>query len=287
VRVRWLSEVTQQQPPETSHFHEWQSRGSPPWALFYRRENTYLIRFIGLADFVISGSAETVDMYPLQGVAEDTLEHLYLNLVEPLALSHRGAIVLHAGAVEIDGTAVLFSGPSGSGKSTMVASFAAAGFRFFDDDGVRLSDGDSGYQVHPRNSTLRLWEDSVDALLSQSSWADCVVSSSGKADLVVEDESAFCDEICPLRQIYFLDEGTVEGISIRQLSGAEAMIKLASHSFMLDVSDKKSLARKFESISKMAVLPIFFGLAYPRRYESLPEVREAVVQHLRVGQWAC
>jgi hypothetical protein len=270
-----------------SQFHEWLAPDGSPWAVFYRQEGAYLIRFIGLADFIVSGIADNIDMYPVHGVPDDTLDYLYRNLVEPLAISHRGDLVLHAGAVEVDGVAVLFSGPSGSGKSTLVASFAAGEFRILSDDGVQLGKSDSEYWVHPQHNALRLWEDSGDALLSQFKGASRVVNSCEKSTFVIKDKSAFCDEICPLRHIYFLEDVDAEEISICPLSGAEAIIKLATHSFMLDVSDKTSLTRKFESISKMVALPIFFSLAYPRRYESLPEVREAVVKHLRAGQWEC
>lgn len=287
MRVQRQRPVTLQELLKKSAYHEWLSPDGLPWAAFYRQKGDYLIRFIGLADFIINGGADRVDMYPVQGAPDDTLDYLYLNLVEPLAISHRGDLVLHAGAVEIDGAAVLFPGPSGSGKSTLAASFASDGFRFLSDDGVQLVNSDSEYRVQPRHNSLRLWEDSCEALQPHFNAAAPMVNPSEKATFFFKKKSAFCDKACPLRHIYFLEDGGAEEISIRQLSGTKAMIMLATHSFLLDVSEKASLARKFESISRLAVLPIFFCLAYPRRYELLSGVRETLVNHLRTGKLEC
>jgi hypothetical protein len=54
---------------------------------------------------------------------------------------------LHAAAVEIDGTAVLFAGPSEAGKSTLALRLAARGCRHLADDRVLLLGGDAPYLV--------------------------------------------------------------------------------------------------------------------------------------------
>ena len=270
---------------QSAPYHEWLSPDGSAWADFYRQDGAYLIRFIGQADFIISGRADNIDVYPAPGLPQGVLDYLFLDLVEPLAISHRGELVVHAGAIEIEGGAALFSGPSGSGKSTLVASFTADGYRFVNDDAAQLVNDELGYWVQPRHHSLRLCEDSGDALLSQFNGVTRLLSSSDKATFVLNDQSILCREACQLRHIYFLEDESAEEISIRPLSGSEAMIRLATHSFSLDVSDKISLARKFENIARIAALPIFFSLAYPRRYELLPEVREAVVKHLQTRQW--
>jgi len=39
------------------------------------------------------------------------------------------------------------------------------------------------------------------------------------------------------------------------------------------------LARHFDDLTRLAALPIYFRLDYPRRYKALAAVREAVIRH--------
>ena len=54
-------------------------------------------------------------------------------------LYQRGALVLHANAIEIDGKAILFAGDSGSGKSTTAAIFHTKGFKVISDDVISIN----------------------------------------------------------------------------------------------------------------------------------------------------
>ncbi|THE65152.1 hypothetical protein D8Y22_07980 [Salinadaptatus halalkaliphilus] len=55
------------------------------------------------------------------------------------AVAHQGAFVLHAGAVAIDGRAIVFLGPSGRGKSTAVAACAKCGHTVLADDAAAIA----------------------------------------------------------------------------------------------------------------------------------------------------
>ena len=68
-------------------------------------------------------------------------------------------------------------------------------------------------------------------------------------------------------------------ISIEPLSGKLVMMELVKHSFLLDIEEREMLKFQFEQLSDLANKPIFFRLDYPRRYEILPQVREAILQH--------
>jgi hypothetical protein len=119
------------------------------WAQFYRADTGYLLRFPGLADFASTGLEVTA--WPAPGISGQTVEHLYLNQVLPLALSMQGKLVFHASAVEIGDGAIAFMGESGKGKSTLAASFATSGYRFLTDDGLIVEAGND----EPRSPTPR------------------------------------------------------------------------------------------------------------------------------------
>lgn len=58
----------------------------------------------------------------------------FYSTVAALTLAWRGALPLHASAVEVAGHAILVCGGSGAGKSTLVAAMVTAGARFVADD---------------------------------------------------------------------------------------------------------------------------------------------------------
>ena len=82
-----------------------------------------------------------------------------------LALMLRGALVLHAAAVLVEGKAVLFLGPSGAGKSTLAAAFARAGTPTLGDDTVALwpGTGGAGFTVRPAAASFKMWHDALSA----------------------------------------------------------------------------------------------------------------------------
>jgi HprK-related kinase A len=80
-----------------------------------------------------------------------------------MALGQKRYLLLHAGAVERDGRALLLTGASGAGKSTLSALLGEAGWRFMGDE-FALLDPESGL-LHPfpraislKNQSLALFD---------------------------------------------------------------------------------------------------------------------------------
>jgi hypothetical protein len=269
------------QAPLPAPFHTWALPDGAPWTEFHREHVGYLLRFPGLADFHVSADAKRVTCHPVPGTSDAVVQHLHLNQVLPLALSKQGSLVFHASAVEVDGGAIAFVGESGKGKSTLAASFAIDGCRFLTDDGLVVESADRGHVVLPSHPSIRLWQDSEEALIAPGTAMAPAVDYTPKARFLAGDRLRFCDEQRPLRRVYFLGDGNVSDIAIRRLSGADAMIEWVRHSFLLDVEEKPRLASHFDQVAKLANEPIHFALDYPRRYEDLARVRAAIVGHAR------
>ena len=266
-------------PVGEAAFHQWVFPDGTLWTQFFRQGAGYLLRFPELADFEVSADGCTVQGFPAPGVSSPTVEHLYLNQVMPLALSRQGKLVLHGSAVDIGGQGVAFLGESGRGKSTLAASFATEGTRFLTDDGLLLEWVDDRCMILPSHPSIRLWEDSQDALVSERTAMAPAVSFTSKSRFLAGPGIAFCDEARPLRRLFFLGEGEVETPTIEPLRPAEALIELVKHSFLLDIEARDMLARHFDDLSRLAALPIYYRLDYPRSYAALPSVREAVIRH--------
>jgi hypothetical protein len=280
VNVHYAEQAARQMlPVQEEPFHQWTFPDGTLWTQFFRQGAGYLLRFPDLADFEVSADGRSVQGYPAPGVTSATVEHLYLNQVLPLALSRQGKLVLHGSAVDIGGQGVAFLGESGRGKSTLAASFATEGTRFLTDDGLLLEWAGDACMIIPSHPSIRLWEDSQSALMKTGTAMAPSVSFTSKSRFLAGQGIPFCEESRPLHRIYFLGEGEAETPVIEAVRPAEALIELVKHSFLLDIEARDMLVRHFDDLTRLAALPIYFRLDYPRDYEALGAVREAIVRH--------
>lgn len=269
-----------QSPLDASLFHEWVFPDGTLWTGFYRVEDAYCLRFPGLADFRLSQDGRQVQAWPVSGVSDATLQHLYLNQVLPLALSKQGKLVLHGSAVEVGGEGVAFIGASGRGKSTLAASFAANGFRFLTDDGLLVEPDGEEYRILPSHPSIRLWQDSEEALAVASVRKAPPVQFTTKSRFLAGgDGIIFCDQPRRLRRVYFLGEGVQAKVVFERVNPSGIVIELVKNSFLLETREHEWLAAHFDGLSILAGQPIFYRLDYPRRYEDLAQVRQAIVEH--------
>ena len=261
-------------------FQRWSFPDGTVWTSFHRRDSGYLLRFPALADFHVSLDGCSVIAWPTAATSGSTVEHLYLNQVLPLALSRQGQLVLHASAVELGDRGVAFIGESGRGKSTLAASFATNGSRFLTDDGLQLHWSEGRCLITPSHPSVRLWDDSQNALIDHAVSRAPAVDYTAKVRLLAGDQIAFCAEAQPLRRVYFLGDGTAQALEIGDVAPTEALMALVKNSFLLDIEEQQLLAWHFDEMVRLAALPIFFHLDYPRRYEDLPQIRAAIIQHV-------
>jgi hypothetical protein len=172
-----------QVPVGSEPFHRYTFDDGTVWTEFYRNETGYLLRFPDLADFEVSASGKSVTAYPAPGTDQVTLEHLYINQLVPLALSRQGRPAFHASVVTVPGGCVAFLGKTGMGKSTLAASFALEDAAFLTDDAL-IIDESNGVRAMPSHASLRLWEDSVEALIPKDAPQAGAISYSSKARLL-------------------------------------------------------------------------------------------------------
>ena len=273
-----LMEAVLQTPVGIEPFHEWRLPDGTQWTMFYRTCAGYLLRFPNLADFRVSRDGCIVTCFPAPTASNETCHHLYLNQALPLALSKLGKLVFHASSVEVAGGAVAFVGVSGLGKSTLAASFAVSGSRFLTDDGLVLDSDEQGYQVMPSHPSIRLWADSQLIAGGNSETAPPLHFTS-KARLLAGRGLAHCDQPRRLRKAYFLGNGHAQEVVIRRLSAPAALIAWVKHSFLLDVEDRSLLSAHFDGVANLVNQMPCYSLDYPRHFEQLDGLRQAIVEH--------
>lgn len=279
--VSFLEQGAREQPAlPVEPFQTWTQPDGSAWAHFHRNGPHYLVRFPGMADFEVSADGKTVQAWPAPPTTAGTLHHLYLNQVLPLALSRQGWLVLHASAVEVDGQAVAFLAESGRGKSTLAASFAATSGRFLTDDGLQVQWVQGEPFALPSHPSVRLWEDSRSALLGPEPAIAPPAEYTSKARFLAGSRLSFCGSAMPLRRVFLLGSGESSAIEIRPAKPADAVMAMVSNSFLLDVAAQDMLAQHFSDITRLANLPIHYHLDYPRQYEQLPALRDAIARHL-------
>ena len=277
-----LAEAPPPEPLESAFFHEWIFPDGTLWTRFYRTDSGYLLRFPELADFEVSADGRVVSSWPIPGISEETIRHLYLNQVLPLALSRQGKRVFHASAVEAPAGALVFLGESGRGKSTLAASFALSGLRFLTDDALLLEPKAGGYAVQPSHPSIRLWDDSKDELVGDDARLAPAVQYTSKARLLSGDALAFCSEERMLRRMYFLGAGDADQVGFTPMTPGDAVMGLVGNSFLLDIAGRESLSAHFNQVVELANMPIFFRLDYPRSFAALPAVRQAILEHAEI-----
>ena len=250
------------------------------WTEFYRLGSGYLLRFPGLADFEVSADGKEVVAHPAEGAEDDTVEHLYINQMVPLALSRQGRPAFHASVVTVPGGAVSFLGKTGMGKSTLAASYALHDATFLTDDALLIEEGVDGCLAVPSHASIRLWEDSVEALVGGRQQAASYISYSEKARLLGGDALSYTKEPQLLLAAFVLEREDVADVEIRGVAGLDRYMGWLENSFLLDVEDNDLLAQHFEWTHRISGAVPTFALDYPRDYGMLPDVRLAVQQHL-------
>jgi hypothetical protein len=184
----------------------------------------------GVARFrIANGSSITVQ--PVAGVPERNIRLFLLGSAFGALLHQRGALPLHANAIEIDGRAIAFMGESGAGKSTLAAWFHDRGYPILADDVcvVRLN-AEGRALAYPGLPRLRLWEDALDATGRRS--ADYPQSFFGDEDFRKYDVSISRNAArapVELGAVFMLARG--EGVSVEKLGGIDAVTAVFDHTY--------------------------------------------------------
>ena len=271
--------IPPREPGSSDWIHHWPDESGAMSLARSGDGNDLLLRFPGLADFVISKDGRRLGAWPAPEAGTETLHHLLLDQVLPRVLAHQGRLVLHAGAVRIGQVAIAFIGETGRGKSTLTASFHAAGYPLLSDDGLVLMQGDGTTCAQPTYPSLRLWPEAVAGLFARTPDLAPMAHYSSKQRVTLTDTAD--NTPVSLAAIYVLAPETHEdaaGISLTTVSPSEACMAIISNSFQLDVTDRPRAMNLLTVASDFAQQLPMFSLTFPRSFECLPDVREAILR---------
>jgi hypothetical protein len=194
----------------------------PTWQL---AGDHFLLNLPGILRMLLIGGNEIL-FETASGVSAEEAAVFVSGTGFGILLHQRGRIVLHASAVRVNGSAVLFCGPSGAGKSTLAAALVDAGYDLVTDDFCGLSiHADGSPWVEPDGRQLKLWQNSIDRLALAERRAAPVRAAIEK--YYVEPRAATASAL-PLAAIYVLREARpphVAGIARPNIADAGLMVR--------------------------------------------------------------
>jgi hypothetical protein len=258
--------------------------GGDHLALCGKIEGGYLLRYLGLADFLIDRLGRELRCARIEpGTSPETLRHLLLDRVLPLVLNLLGRDVLHATAVLTPAGVCAFMGPSGAGKSTLAASLAAVGYAPYCDDclSVRLS---TDVLATPGYPGVRLRHDSFAALGNQRDEPGRMAGYNSKYR-TLSTLGPIPTTLHPLIAMYRVQrpaDGDAPLIAprVEPLAGREAFLELVSSAYVMNVADSETLLRHFHLIEQLMARVRIRRLLVPNDFALLPAVRRTILADL-------
>jgi hypothetical protein len=186
----------------------------------------------------------------------------------------RGDVPLHAGAVEVDGQAVLLAGPTRAGKTTLMAGFARAGYRVLTEDlaCIRMTPDP---MVIPGPAMIRVRPDVARELAVPG--ATPVQTSAERVHLALPPETRGDCTPVPLAAVMFLHD-TSSGISFTRVDAPRALADLWTLSFR--INEPADLSRCFTSVVDLAGRVALWELRRPLTLQHLAPTVEAVADHV-------
>ena len=246
-------------------------------------DELYVVDFSGLASFEVDFLNQTIALQRDDGVSADACRHLIVNQIFPRILAHNGRLIVHAAAVRSNHSTLMLTGPSGAGKSTLAASFYAAGWDLLGDDAFRVESSTDGLECRAIYQSLRLFEDSRRAVLAGVGRSSPVAHYSSKHSVDgLGDPTGGVPQ--PLSAIIFVEPEPSPEPIIDAVSPGEACIGLVEHSFWLDPKDRNGTLERLRQSGTAAGKVPAFRLRFPRRYDALGAVRDAILSAVVVGQ---
>jgi hypothetical protein len=187
-----------------------------------------------------------------------------------LCIVARGDQTLHAGSVEIGGTAILIGAPGRHGKTTLVTAFHAAGYRLLSEDTTRCRPGTEAI-AFPGPAMLRVRRDTFERLGVPD--AAIVGDDPDRIHLAIDRRRRGTADPLPIAGIVLLREA--DDVRLERVAPELAIPELWALAFKLPTDEDR--ARCFDAVGGLAGSVPVWNLHRPLRYDTLEQVIDSVV----------
>jgi hypothetical protein len=262
--------------------HHWRLDDDEVGLSLAMQESDYLLRFPDVCDFLLQFEPSRILIKTETAVELATVEHLLVDQVLPRFLAHRGALLVHASAVEIEGRTALFIGQSGRGKSTLAGLLQSSGQRILSDDCLCVELHEAGVTAMPTYPSLRLYADSLAEVMPHATESSAMAENSDKRRVPVNLADG---DLKPSRvaALYLLGDPALAPVetAITSVRPAEACLALIRDSFQLDVTDRSRMVSQLGLCSEVARRLPAFRLDYPRDFSRSSTLLQRLGEHLQ------
>lgn len=197
-----------------------------------------------------------------------------------LVLRLRGALALHASAVQIGAGAIGFVGPHEAGKSTLAAALGAAGCAVVTDDVLHVRAEGTQWFVEPFAAMLKLWPDGARLAIGHHADLPLIADGWDKRALVPGGRVAAARGPLPLTALACLSP-RVGVPSIEPMSAPRALLQLAANSSATHLLDSAARAAEFRILSRLVASVPCVVLAPPEQRSAYPEFVDNVLRWAR------
>lgn len=211
----------------------------------------------GVVSLVWVCGEKSIHYLPQEKFTPEVLQFWVLHTIIPMMLIlAKQYEVLHVGAVEIEGSPVIFSAPSFGGKSTLIDFFVKQGHRLYADDTLAVYSENNQFMAVGSFSFHRPFRDPE--------------SLGYKVDHFATDPK-------PLSSIYILEKADASTpVQIKALKGAEKYRRFHYSSF-IEFDFLKSY--RFKNLSEIVKNVPVYLISVPWNKERLEEVYHAITEH--------
>jgi hypothetical protein len=252
----------------------------------YQLQEIDLMRFIGSADYYLG--KEFIHCHLFDQNAHYLVEIYFLGVVLSFWLERLGVRTIHASALSIDGTALVFLSTHGAGKSALAGIFVQAGYPLLTDDILPVEDESDIFIGRPGYPTMRMWPDEAEHFLGSYEHLPLVHPELTKRRVFIGPDGfgTFCEESQPIACIYLPERrdpsDSNTAIKIMPVSPRDGVIELVRHSFSAHLAEAAGLApQRLDFFARMVKQVPMRRLIYPSGFHHLPRVREAILEDLQ------
>ncbi|HUO48117.1 MAG TPA: hypothetical protein VMU09_04710 [Acidimicrobiales bacterium] len=167
------------------------------------------------------------------------VDWLLWHVNQAVAAAGDAFVLLHAAAVEIGGGAVLLPGASGAGKSTLCAALVLTGAGYLTDELTALAPDDVAVVPYPKSLALDGWSIAALAALGMEQPTTTAGASAHVPPEAIRP--AATARPCPPSMIVFPHFEAGAGSDLVELSAADALVEVLSHSVNLAVHGGRAL----------------------------------------------
>lgn len=246
---------------------------------FQAGPNEFLLRVDGVARYYVKNGSH-ITIMPEQSAHEDDILLFLMGSVMGALLHQRNILVLHAGAIAVNGKSVIFSGISGVGKSTLTAGFHRRGYTFLADDLCAVNTASGHPSVISGFSRLKLWADTLKKLDTDTNNLKAV-RWGGRLEKYFIPVETVQGEPVPIKAVFVLQTTNTDRLDIIEQRGSEKVNLLMDNTYRMNFL--KGLGGKknhFQQCTALGTKVQIFKTVRPTGGFLLDELMDAVESRL-------